>query len=116
MLLTLLLALAAFILLAFLRASVTSWVIAVMVIVPVAAIQARVSDASLQVVYAGLFLFIVLFGIPFMRRHVVSGAVLRIFRKVLPQISATEQEAIDAGTVWWDGELFSGEPDWNKLR
>ena len=34
---------------------------------------------------------------------------------MLPQISATEQEAIDAGTVWWDGELFSGRPDWNKL-
>ena len=26
-----------------------------------------------------------------------------------------EQEALDAGTVWWDGELFGGHPDWNKL-
>ncbi len=34
---------------------------------------------------------------------------------VLPQVSQTEQEALDAGTVWWDGELFSGRPDWNKL-
>ena len=30
-------------------------------------------------------------------------------------MSQTEQEALDAGTVWWDGELFSGKPDWNKL-
>ena len=34
---------------------------------------------------------------------------------MLPQLSQTEQEALDAGTVWWDGELFSGKPDWNKL-
>jgi acyl-CoA dehydrogenase len=30
-------------------------------------------------------------------------------------MSQTEREAIDAGTVWWDGDLFSGRPDWNKL-
>jgi acyl-CoA dehydrogenase len=101
--------------LAFFRASITSWVVAMMVIVPVAAIQSRVSDAALQVVYLALFLFIVLFGISALRRNIVSRAALKLFRKVLPQISATEQEAIDAGTVWWDGDLFGGRPDWNKL-
>ena len=101
--------------LAFFRASITSWVLAMMVIVPVVAIQSRISDTALQAVYLALFLFIVLFGIPVLRRNVVSGTVLKIFRKILPQISATEQEAIDAGTVWWDGDLFSGHPDWNKL-
>ena len=33
--------------------------------------------------------------------------VLAAFRKVLPPMSQTEREAIEAGTVWWDGELFS---------
>jgi len=33
----------------------------------------------------------------------------------MPPISQTEQEAIDAGTVWWDAELFAGKPDWDKL-
>src|SRR5574340_585978 len=101
--------------LAFFRASITSWMLAMMVIVPVVAIQSRISDTALQAVYVALFLFIVLFGIPVVRRTLVSGTVLKIFRKILPQISATEQEAIDAGTVWWDGELFSGRPDWDKL-
>jgi acyl-CoA dehydrogenase len=101
--------------LAFFRASITSWVLAMMVIVPVVAIQSRISDTALQAVYLALFLFIVLFAVPVLRRTVVSGTVLKIFRKILPQISATEQEAIDAGTVWWDGDLFSGHPDWNKL-
>jgi acyl-CoA dehydrogenase len=37
-------------------------------------------------------------------------------RKVLPPMSDTERDAIAAGTVWWDGDLFSGKPDWEKLR
>ncbi|MDO8813323.1 MAG: acyl-CoA dehydrogenase [Gallionella sp.] len=107
--------LAVILMLAFFRASITSWVLAIMVVVPVVAIQSRTSDTALQVVYSALFLFIVLFGIPVLRRNTVSRLALKIFRKILPQISATEQEAINAGTVWWDGDLFSGRPDWRKL-
>jgi acyl-CoA dehydrogenase len=115
MTLTVLAALAIFIILAFYRASITSWVLAIMVVVPVISIMARFSDSVLIVIGVALLLFIMFFGIPYLRRNVISGAVFNIFRKVLPQISATEQEAIDAGTVWWDGELFSGNPDWGKL-
>jgi len=53
--------------------------------------------------------------IPAARRSLVSDPLLAIYRRVLPPMSQTEQEAIDAGTVWWDGELFSGKPDWSKL-
>ncbi len=34
---------------------------------------------------------------------------------MLPTMSTTEREALEAGTVWWDGELFTGGPDWKKL-
>ena len=54
-------------------------------------------------------------AVPVIRRFLVSNLILKIFRKMLPQISQTEQEALDAGTVWWEGELFSGKPDWKKL-
>jgi acyl-CoA dehydrogenase len=53
--------------------------------------------------------------VPQLRRALVSDPLLNWFRKALPQVSQTEQEALDAGTVWWDGELFSGRPDWDKL-
>jgi acyl-CoA dehydrogenase len=49
------------------------------------------------------------------RRAVLTTPVLALFRKILPQMSNTEKEAIAAGTVWWDGDLFSGKPDWKKL-
>ena len=57
----------------------------------------------------------VTFLVPQVRRALISNRLLKVFRKILPQISQTEQEALDAGTVWWDGDLFSGKPDWNKL-
>jgi acyl-CoA dehydrogenase len=115
MVLTLLVALAIVVLLAFFRASITSWVLAMVLIVPAISIAGSFSASVLLFVVIALVLFVVFLGIPFLRRIVVSATALKIFRKVLPQISATEQEAINAGTVWWDGELFSGNPDWDKL-
>jgi acyl-CoA dehydrogenase len=49
------------------------------------------------------------------RRLLISDRLYGIFRKVLPKISQTEQETLDAGTVWWDAELFSGRPRWRNL-
>jgi acyl-CoA dehydrogenase len=50
-----------------------------------------------------------------LRRALVAAPLLRLFRRVLPPISETEREALDAGTVWWEGDLFSGRPDWRKF-
>ncbi len=50
-----------------------------------------------------------------LRRRLVTAHLLRWFRKILPPMSETEKEAIDAGTVWWDAELFSGRPNWQRL-
>jgi acyl-CoA dehydrogenase len=107
--------LAVFLVLAFFRASIVGWLIGAMIFVPLIAIQSRISDTALQVVGALLLFVILVFGIPFLRRFLVSRPILKIFRNILPQVSQTEQEALDAGTVWWDGELFSGNPHWNKL-
>jgi len=54
-------------------------------------------------------------NIPALRRAVISDRILAIYRRILPDMSQTEKEAIDAGTVWWDADLFSGKPDWDKL-
>jgi len=54
-------------------------------------------------------------GIPAVRRRVVSGAAMRHFQRLMPAISNTEREALEAGTTWWEAELFGGSPDWRKL-
>jgi acyl-CoA dehydrogenase len=49
------------------------------------------------------------------RREKLTKPLLAVYRKMLPSMSSTEREALEAGSVWWDGELFSGMPDWDKL-
>ncbi len=49
------------------------------------------------------------------RKHKVSKPLFAFYKSALPPLSETEREAIEAGTVWWEGELFTGSPDWEKL-
>ncbi|GAB3628711.1 acyl-CoA dehydrogenase [Pandoraea terrae] len=49
------------------------------------------------------------------RRALLTAPLLGKFRAIMPEMSDTERDAIEAGTVWWDADLFSGKPDWNKL-
>ena len=49
------------------------------------------------------------------RRTLVTRPVFAAFRRALPAMSQTEREALEAGTVWWEGELFAGDPDWSRL-
>ncbi|QJR13923.1 acyl-CoA dehydrogenase [Usitatibacter palustris] len=68
---------------------------------------------------AAAWIFTAIFGvlsvIKPVRRMVVTGPIFGIFKKVLPQVSQTEQEALDAGSIWWDADLFTGKPEWKKM-
>jgi len=54
-------------------------------------------------------------ALPRLRRRYLVAPLLHWLRQRLPPLSDTEREAIEAGSVWWDGELFGGRPDWSKL-
>src|SRR3989440_11642792 len=70
----------------------------------------------LSPIAAVVFLLIVLpLNLAYVRRLLITDRILALYRRILPDMSQTEKEAIDAGSVWWAGELFSGRPDWNKL-
>ncbi|MBI4741347.1 MAG: acyl-CoA dehydrogenase [Betaproteobacteria bacterium] len=62
-----------------------------------------------------LIAVVVLLSVRPLRRELVSRPIFKTYKKILPQMSDTEREALEAGTVWWDGELFRGDPDWSKL-
>jgi acyl-CoA dehydrogenase len=70
---------------------------------------------ALYIVLALLIAFAVVLAVAPLRRALITNHVFAAFRKVLPPMSETEADAINAGTVWWDGDLFSGKPDWAKL-
>ncbi len=50
-----------------------------------------------------------------LRKAIITRPFMKAYLKLLPPMSQTEREALEAGTVWWDGELFTGAPDWSKL-
>ena len=56
-----------------------------------------------------------LVNVPAARRALLMKPLFALFKRLLPPLSRTEREALEAGTIWWDGELFSGNPDWEKL-
>ncbi|NOQ15199.1 MAG: acyl-CoA dehydrogenase [Methyloprofundus sp.] len=66
-------------------------------------------------------LFAILIGIvglsfPPIRRNLLTRPLFNKMRKALPKMSQTEREALEAGDTWWDAELFTGKPDWQKLQ
>jgi acyl-CoA dehydrogenase len=56
-----------------------------------------------------------LLNVPPLRKGLITRRFLKTYLKLLPTMSQTEREALEAGTVWWDGELFTGKPNWPKL-
>jgi len=78
----------------------------------------QLNESSQVALFFGWLIFAVIFiplNVTTIRRKLFSDRALRIFRSALPTMSQTERDALEAGTVWWDGELFSGRPDWHKL-
>ncbi|RAP31558.1 acyl-CoA dehydrogenase [Candidatus Marinamargulisbacteria bacterium SCGC AG-343-D04] len=71
------------------------------------------SSTLLGIVFAGLLLL----NLSIIRRYILSFPIYVTLKalKFLPTISQTEKEAIEAGTVWMDAELFSGYPDFKKI-
>jgi acyl-CoA dehydrogenase len=65
----------------------------------------------LGVLLAGLWLL----NVRTLRKALITRPFMKTYLKLLPTMSQTEKEALEAGTVWWDGELFTGAPHWPKL-
>ncbi|MBA2652476.1 MAG: acyl-CoA dehydrogenase [Tatlockia sp.] len=68
-----------------------------------------------QILLWAVFAGVVLFSIRPLRREVISRRIFNKIAKVMPSMSSTEREALEAGTVGWEGDLFSGSPDFNVL-
>ena len=51
-----------------------------------------------------------------LRQRLLMQPLLAAYRSVMPAMSDTERAALEAGTVWWEADLFTGQPDWRRLR
>ena len=50
------------------------------------------------------------------RRNQLTKPLFKIYKSIMPEMSRTEKEAIEAGTTWWEADLFAGNPNWKKLH
>lgn len=71
--------------------------------------------AAFWIVLVGGILLAAATGWPALRTNLISRSLMEPLGKALPRMGETEKVALEAGTVWWDGDLFAGMPDWNKL-
>jgi acyl-CoA dehydrogenase len=101
--------------LAFFRAPIFVWTAAVGVMGATWATVLEFSAGTNAMLFAVFAAIAAVLNLPMLRRRLVSDPVLAIYRRILPDMSQTEREAIDAGTVWWDADLFSGRPNWERL-
>lgn len=101
--------------LAYHRLPAIAWTVAAAAGIGLLSAYAGWSQSLLAVLWAAFIVVALLANPTPVRRALLSRPLLGLFRKILPQVSQTEREALDAGTVWWDGDLFSGNPDWKKL-
>ncbi|MCU0533141.1 MAG: acyl-CoA dehydrogenase [Hydrococcus sp. Prado102] len=69
-------------------------------------------------VWVGFGVVVTILNVPLLRRTVITSQIVKSIKalKLLPTISETERAAIEAGTVWVDGEFFSGSPDFQRIN
>src|SRR4029450_5867169 len=94
--------------LAYHRLSAPIWTLVFALGLGLATAYSTWSAMLLAVLWVALVFTALLLNPTPVRRLVLGRPLLGLFRRIGPQMSQTEQEALDAGTVWWDGELFSG--------
>lgn len=100
--------------LAFNRATIIIWTVTLGVFLIIVSIcpTSAVTISILWILWACFAGFLNIFPL---RRALFSNRILELYRKAMPPMSLTEREALSAGTVGWEGDLFSGMPNWTKL-
>ena len=107
--------LAGFLLLAYVRAPGWLWIAGAALLLAWLSLTGGYSTAANTALVAAFVAVAAVLNVSSLRRRLISDRVLALYKEILPPMSQTEREAIEAGTVWWDAELFSGRPDWARL-
>ncbi len=100
---------------AYLRIGLRTWTIATAVAIVGAGLLAGSHWLAIAIPLLVFALVTVPLNLPAFRRARLSAPLLAIYRKITPSLSETEQTALEAGTVGFEGQLFSGKPDWSEL-
>jgi acyl-CoA dehydrogenase len=105
----------AFVILAAKRASLSVWGISYFVLLVVFSVVFQPPFTTGVVLWCVFIVLSALLQVRPIRCALFSKPIMRVFRKVMPSMSDTERAALLAGNVSWEGQLFSGRPDWQVL-
>lgn len=104
-----------FIVLAYHRAALIIWTLSFAIFLFFLTRLSHLSSVSLWYCWIlFLVIFVPLQVLPW-RRRMISQPILNFYRKIMPSMSNTEKEALAAGSVTWEGDLFCGAPRWDRL-
>jgi acyl-CoA dehydrogenase len=101
---------------AFYGANLKLWTATLATVLVIFGLSGSVPLVGFLIVTVLMALIVVPLNVTAWRREFLSKPLLKQYRRMLPGLSETEQVALDAGTVGWEGELFAGKPDWRKLQ
>src|SRR5579871_1668769 len=107
--------LAASLVCAYLRTGLRTWTIAGFAAALGFGLLAGAGPLAIALTLILFALVAVPLNIPYFRRRKLTAPLLATYQKITPQLSDTERVALEAGTVGFEGELFSGKPDWRQL-
>jgi acyl-CoA dehydrogenase len=97
------------------RASRVVWTLSFAVLMLLMTFLGKAPTAGIVVSWLIFFVVFIPMNVLKWRRQYLSLPLLKFYRSIMPTMSRTEREALAAGTVTWEGELFCGAPRWNKL-
>lgn len=96
------------------NAAISVWWISLLTILVVVQKLSGTMSPFLSITW-GLFCVFSFLIIPMIRQRLVTHFIFKFFKKIMPSMSQTEKEALEAGSVTWEGDLFSGTPNFKKL-
>lgn len=73
------------------------------------------STITLSICWVIFAVIAISFNITPLRKLLITGHIFKLYKKIMPNMSGTEKEALDAGTITWEADVFSGKPDWYQL-
>lgn len=98
------------------RASLSVWTLALLGLLVLVVTLGHPHYFMLTLLIAVYVVVLVPLNIHIFRRKWLSSHIFRLYRKAVPTMSETENAALSAGSVGWEGEIFTGIPDWEKLH
>ncbi len=100
----------------YLKTNLKTWTIATAIVMALVSWKFSFGWLSLSLIWLIFIVASVVLNIKSIRQQMITAPFLKFYKKALPKLSETERIALESGTVSWDGELFSGKPNFKKLH